>query len=154
MKCPFCQLDNDKVLDSRSVDDGVMFRRRRQCLNCNKRFTTIERVVEIEIRVVKKDGAREPFDPEKIRRGLERACWKRPIPTTDVESVFLDILQQIYLHPSTEISSQFIGELVLDRLIELDHVAYIRFASVYRQFNDIHDFIRIVQPLLKQSQVS
>ena len=151
MKCPFCQVDNDKVVDSRSAEDGFLIRRRRQCLNCDKRFSTLERVVEMDIRVVKKDGAREPFKPEKIKQGLERACWKRPIKTDELESVFLEIVQEIYLHPNSEIDSHSIGELLMEKLIDLDEVAYIRFASVYRQFKDIHDFVDEVRPMLDRS---
>ena len=151
MKCPFCQVDNDKVVDSRSAEDGFLIRRRRQCLNCDKRFSTLERVVEMDIRVVKKDGAREPFKPEKIKQGLERACWKRPIRTDELESVFLEIVQEIYLHPNSEIDSHAIGELLMEKLIDLDEVAYIRFASVYRQFKDIHDFVDEVRPMLDRS---
>ena len=151
MKCPFCQSDNDKVIDSRSADDGFLIRRRRHCLNCEKRFSTLERVVEMDIRVVKKDGAREPFKPEKIKLGLERACWKRPIRTDKPESIFLEIIQEIYLHPNSEIESQSIGELLMEKLIDLDEVAYIRFASVYRQFKDIHDFVDEVRPMLDRN---
>lgn len=152
MKCPFCQADNDKVIDSRSAEDGFLIRRRRHCLDCDKRFSTLERVVEMDIRVVKKDGAREPFKPEKIKNGLERACWKRPIRTDELEAVYLEIIQEIYLHPDSEISSQQIGELVMEKLIDLDEVAYIRFASVYRQFTDIHDFVDEVRPMLDRLQ--
>ena len=152
MKCPFCQADNDKVIDSRSADDGFLIRRRRHCLGCDKRFSTLERVVEMDIRVVKKDGAREPFKPDKIKNGLERACWKRPIRTDELESVFLEIIQEIYVHPDSEITSQEIGELLMEKLIDLDEVAYIRFASVYRQFKDIHDFVDEVKPMLDRSQ--
>lgn len=152
MKCPFCQADNDKVIDSRSAEDGFLIRRRRQCLKCDKRFSTLERVVEMDIRVVKKDGAREPFKPDKIKLGLERACWKRPIRTDELESVYLDIIQEIYGHPNSEIESNSIGELVMEKLIDLDEVAYIRFASVYRQFKDIHDFVDEVQPMLERAQ--
>ncbi len=152
MKCPFCQGDNDKVIDSRAVEDGLLIRRRRHCLQCDKRFSTLERVVEMDIRVVKKDGAREPFRPEKIKLGLERACWKRPIRTDQLESVYLEIVQEIYLHPDAEIDSQEIGELVMEKLIDLDEVAYIRFASVYRQFKDIQDFVDEVRPMLDRSQ--
>ena len=152
MKCPFCQADNDKVIDSRSAEDGFLIRRRRHCLDCDKRFSTLERVVEMDIRVVKKDGAREPFKPEKIKNGLERACWKRPIRTDELEAVYLEIIQEIYLHSGSEMTSQQIGELVMEKLIDLDEVAYIRFASVYRQFKDIHDFVDEVQPMLDRSQ--
>ena len=152
MRCPFCQSDNDKVVDSRSAEDGILIRRRRHCLHCDKRFSTLERVVEMDIRVVKKDGAREPFRPEKIKLGLERACWKRPIRTDILESIYLEIVQEIYLHPNPEIDSQEIGELLMEKLIDLDEVAYIRFASVYRQFKDIHDFVDEVRPILDRTQ--
>ena len=152
MKCPFCQCDNDKVIDSRAAEDGFLIRRRRQCLQCDKRFSTLERVVEMDIRVVKKDGARETFKPEKIKLGLERACWKRPIRTDELEAIYLEIVQEIYLHPNAEIVSNDIGELVMEKLIDLDEVAYIRFASVYRQFKDIHDFVDEVRPMLDRAQ--
>jgi len=102
------------------------------CLNCAKRFTTFERVAELDLRVVKKDGSRELFQPEKIRKGIERACWKRPIPTEQVERILMEVVQQIYLHEAGEIDSDSIGQMVMQKLIELDDVAYIRFASVYR----------------------
>ena len=153
MKCPYCQVDNDKVIDSRSGEDGFVIRRRRVCVACDKRFTTHERVAELDIRVVKKDGSREPFRPEKIRNGLERACWKRPIPTDALERVMLEVLQGVYLHDNSEIDSQKIGEMVMNKLIDLDDVAYIRFASVYRQFTDIHDFVEEVRPILDRNQI-
>ena len=151
MKCPFCQVDNDKVIDSRAGEDGYVIRRRRHCQGCDKRFTTYERVAELDLRVVKKDGAREPFSPDKIRRGLEKACWKRPIPTERVEQIIRDVLQEVYLNGDQEIDSVRIGELVMEKMIDLDHVAYIRFASVYRQFKDIQDFVEEVQPILTRS---
>ena len=151
MKCPFCQIDNDEVIDTRSGEEGFVIRRRRQCVNCDKRFTTYERIAELDIRVVKKDGAREPFRPEKIRLGLERACWKRPIPTDRVEDVFTEIVQEIYMLADAEIVSEAIGEMVMEKLIDLDDVAYIRFASVYRQFKDIHDFVQGVRPILDRN---
>ena len=151
MKCPFCQQDNDKVIDTRAGDGGFVIRRRRECLECKKRFTTYERVAELDIRVVKKDGAREPFRPEKIRLGLERACWKRPIPTDRVEEIFAEIVQEIYLMADSEIPTQVVGEMVMDKLIDLDDVAYIRFASVYRQFQDARDFVQEVRPILDRA---
>jgi transcriptional repressor NrdR len=151
MKCPYCQTDNDKVIDSRSGEDGFVIRRRRMCVSCDRRFTTYERVAELEIRVVKKDGSREPFRPEKIRQGLERACWKRPIPTDRVENVITEIIQGIYIHGDSELPSELIGEMVMDKLVDLDDVAYIRFASVYRQFRDFHDFIEEVKPILDKN---
>ncbi len=153
MKCPYCQTDNDKVIDSRSGEDGFVIRRRRMCVSCERRFTTYERVAELEIRVVKKDGSREPFRPEKIRQGLERACWKRPIPTDEVENVITGIIQGVYMHGESELPSQVIGEMVMEKLVELDDVAYIRFASVYRQFRDIHDFFDEVRPILDKNQL-
>lgn len=148
MKCPFCKLDNDKVIDSRSGEDGFVIRRRRLCQSCDRRFTTYERVAEVDIRVVKKDRSREQFKAEKIRKGVERACWKRPIPTAEVEKVITEIVQEVYLVGESEIDSDRIGEMVMEKLIELDEVAYIRFASVYRQFKDIHDFVEEVRPML------
>ncbi len=153
MKCPYCQADNDKVIDSRSGEDGYAIRRRRMCVSCERRFTTYERVAELEIRVVKKDGSREPFRPEKIRQGLERACWKRPIPTDRVEQVITEIVQGVYMHGDSELPSQVIGEMVMEKLVELDDVAYIRFASVYRQFRDIHDFFEEVRPILDKNDL-
>ena len=153
MKCPYCKTDNDKVVDSRSSEDGYVIRRRRQCQSCDKRFTTYERVAELDLRVVKKDGSREPFRPEKIRKGLERACWKRPIPTDQVEQVIVEIVQEVFSTGGPEIDSQHVGEMVMEKLIELDDVAYIRFASVYRQFKDIHDFVNEVRPILDRNHL-
>lgn len=153
MRCPYCQDDNDRVIDSRSGEDGFVTRRRRLCQSCDRRFTTYERIAELDVRVVKKDGARETFQPEKIRRGLERACWKRPIPTARVEQVISEIVQEVYTIAEQEIDSQQIGEMVMEKLIELDDVAYIRFASVYRQFKDIHDFVAEVRPILDRNQL-
>ncbi len=152
MKCPYCKVDNDKVVDSRSSEDGFSIRRRRRCLECEKRFTTYERVAELDVFVVKKDNSREPFNPEKIRKGVERACWKRPIATSKVEEAITRIIQGVYLYSKSEIESELIGEMVMEMLIELDDVAYIRFASVYRQFKDIHDFFNEVRPILKDRE--
>ncbi|MEL7500123.1 MAG: transcriptional regulator NrdR [Planctomycetota bacterium] len=154
MRCPFCHSTNDKVIDSRSTDRGFVIRRRRRCLNCEKRFTTFERVGELDFRVVKKDGSREPFQSEKIRKGIERACWKRPIAIDRVEQILIEIVQGIYVNESPEIDSSFIGEMVMEKLIDLDDVAYIRFASVYRQFRDIHDFFEEVRPILDKNQIN
>ena len=153
MKCPYCQEDNDKVIDSRAGDEGYAIRRRRECLACSKRFTTFERVAELDIRVVKKGGERERFQPDKIRKGLERACWKRPIPTDKVEQAITDIVRGVYSHDSSEIDGETIGKMVMDQLMELDDVAYIRFASVYRQFKDIHDFVDEVRPMLDRENL-
>ncbi len=152
MKCPFCQADNDRVIDSRSHEEGYVIRRRRQCCECERRFTTYERVAEMDVKVVKKDGTREPYLPEKVRRGIELACWKRPIPTGRVEQIIGDIQQEIYLLGETEVDSRSIGELIMEKLSVLDQVAYIRFASVYREFKDLHDFVDEVGPMLNKSR--
>ena len=154
MKCPYCQNDNDKVIDSRSGESGFAIRRRRHCLSCDKRFTTYERVAELDVRVVKKDDSREIFQPEKIRSGIERACWKRPIPTSEVARVIAVVIEHVQQSGANgEIASQEIGEMIMEQLIELDDVAYIRFASVYRQFKDINDFVQGVQPILNRNQI-
>ena len=153
MKCPYCKADNDKVVDSRSSDDGYSIRRRRMCAGCGRRYTTYERIAESDLRVVKKDGARELFSPEKVRHGIQRACWKRPIETDRVEQAITEIVQEIYDLGVTEIDSQTIGEMAMEKLVDLDDVAYIRFASVYRQFKDIHDFVAEVRPILDRNQL-
>ena len=153
MKCPYCQIDNDKVIDSRSGESGFAIRRRRHCLSCDKRFTTYERVAELDIRVVKKDDSRDVFQPEKIRSGIERACWKRPIPTAEVARVIAEVIENVQHSGSSEIESSEIGSMIMDRLIDLDDVAYIRFASVYRQFKNIDDFVEGVQPILTRNRI-
>ena len=153
MKCPYCQTDNDKVIDSRSGEEGYAIRRRRHCLSCDKRFTTYERVAELDIRVIKKDDSREVFQPEKIRSGVERACWKRPIPTAEVARVIAEVIENVQQCGQQEIESQHIGAMIMEQLMELDDVAYIRFASVYRQFKDINDFVQGVQPILNRNQI-
>ncbi len=152
MKCPFCGLDNDKVIDSRSGEDGVTIRRRRACLECHRRFTTYERVAEVDIKVVKKNRERHPFQPEKLRQGLERACWKRPIGADRIDDLVSRIEQEVYSQYEGEIDSQELGRLVMNYLIELDEVAYIRFASVYRQFTDINDFVDELKPILRRGR--
>lgn len=152
MKCPFCGLDNDKVIDSRSGEDGSAIRRRRRCLACQRRFTTYERVADVDMKVVKKNGERHPFQPEKLRQGLERACWKRPISSGVIDEVVSRIEQSVYSDFDGEIDSQDLGRMVMNHLIELDEVAYIRFASVYRQFTDINDFVDELQPILRRSR--
>ena len=151
MKCPFCGLDNDKVIDSRAGEEGSVIRRRRRCLECQRRFTTYERVAEVDIKVVKKNGERHPFQPEKLRSGLERACWKRPVSARQIGEVVSRIEQEVYSNCESEIDSQELGRIVMEHLMNLDEVAYIRFASVYRQFTDAHDFVSEVQPILRRS---
>jgi len=154
MKCPFCQLDNDRVVDSRASDDGFAIRRRRECLGCKKRYTTYERMEPMAVKVVKKDGARVPFDREKLRRGLEKACWKRPVSDSMLESIVAGIENYIGANLETEIESRELGELVMKRLREVDQVAYVRFASVYRQFKDVHDFVDELRPMLSEGPKS
>lgn len=152
MKCPFCGLDNDKVIDSRGGEDGSTIRRRRRCLECQRRFTTYERVAEVDMKVVKKNGERHPFQAERIRQGLERACWKRPVSSSVIDDVVSQIEQEVYSNYDGEIDSQELGHIVMNHLIELDEVAYIRFASVYRQFKDVNDFVDELQPILRRSR--
>jgi len=140
--CPYCKIDNDKVVDSRSSDGGQVIRRRRYCLSCNKRFTTYEKVSEeTGIMVIKKDNTRVPYDRQKIISGLEKSCYKRPISARQISALTDKVEEEILFHSDKEISTKFIGERVMHRLRNLDKVAYIRFASVYREFNAAEDFI-------------
>ncbi len=148
MKCPFCQSESDRVLDTRSLQNGFAIRRRRECHICHQRYTTYERVERITVRIVKKDGVREPFDHAKIRRGLERACWKRPVGEAQIDDIVAAIETEIEALLVAEVESRYIGELVMQYLREVDEVAYIRFASVYRRFEDAHDFADELRPLL------
>ncbi len=151
MKCPFCRTDNDRVVDSRACQDGFAIRRRRQCLKCRRRYTTYERIEESAIKVVKRDGTRVPFSREKIKSGLERACWKLQIVERDIERTVAAIENDVYSSFETEIDSRRLGELVMDHLRDLDQVAYVRFASVYRQFTDVGDFVDELRPFLSKS---
>lgn len=148
MKCPYCGKDNSRVIDSRPTDDGAI-RRRRQCDECKKRFTTYEKVETIPLIVVKKDGTREPFDRKKILAGIVRACYKRPVPADDMNHITDDIENMIYNQGEKEISTTQIGEAVMDRLKDLDAVAYVRFASVYREFKDVNTFMAELKKFLK-----
>ncbi len=152
MKCPFCQIDNDRVVDSRASPDGFAIRRRRQCLSCKRRYTTYERVEGTTVKVVKKDGAREPFDRGKIKKGLEKACWKRPISDAQLEAILATVENDVDTNFESEVESHYLGELVMQQLRDLDQVAYVRFASVYRRFKDVHDFVSELKPMLAQSR--
>ena len=150
MKCPFCAEIKNKVIDSRLSKDGRTIRRRRECLNCQKRFTTYEKVEAVLPMVVKKDGRREPFNHEKIRAGIHKACQKRPISINDIAD-FVDSLGQLFQESGhREINSSDIGERVIEKLKEWDDVAYVRFASVYRQFKDINEFMTELKDLLDE----
>lgn len=150
MKCPFCEFEESKVIDSRPTDEGEAIRRRRECLNCSKRFTTYEKIETIPLMVIKKDGSRQMFDREKLLNGIIRACEKRPIATSDMEHIVNEIETATQNLLEREISSQKIGEMVMERLQAIDEVAYVRFASVYRQFKDINTFVEEVNKLLKR----
>jgi len=148
MKCPFCSFQEDKVVDSRTSKNGLAIRRRRECLQCGKRFTTYEQVEDILPMVVKKDNRREPFDRFKIVSGMRKACEKRPVSTEMLEQAVDEIERIIQNRMEKEISASEIGDLVMKKLAELDDVAYVRFASVYRQFKDINAFMEEVKHLL------
>jgi transcriptional repressor NrdR len=150
MKCPFCAHLEDKVVDSREGKDGRVIRRRRECLKCAKRFTSYERIDEIPLMVIKKDDRREPFDRNKIMGGLRRACEKRPVSTAAMEAVTDEIEQMLQDSPEREIATVAIGERVMERLRVMDTVAYVRFASVYRQFQDVDQFMRELKEILEQ----
>jgi len=152
MRCPFCSYPEDKVVDSRSSREGREIRRRRECLNCSRRFTTYERLETPTTMVVKKDGTRLPFDRKKVLAGMVRACEKRPVATADLEDVVAHIEQEIQDRPESEVPSRFIGEQVMDALHRLDPVAYVRFASVYREFKDVNAFMDEVKILLRNER--
>ena len=149
MRCPFCSHSESKVVDSRPTDEGSSIRRRRECLSCGARFTTYETIESVPLVVVKKDGSRQSFDRNKVLHGLVKACEKRPVPMAKLEAAVNDIEQQLQNSLNREIKSQYIGELVMEKLKEVDEVAYVRFASVYRQFKDIETFRNELNKLLK-----
>ncbi|MBE6051682.1 MAG: transcriptional repressor NrdR [Clostridium sp.] len=148
MKCPFCSYEESKVVDSRSTDDNNTIRRRRECLGCGKRYTTYEKVEDIPILVVKKDSTRENFNKEKIVNGLIIACQKRPVSRKQIEDIADYIERKISNKMLTEVQSDLIGEMVMDKLKEVDEIAYVRFASVYRQFKDINTFLEEIKNLM------
>ncbi|KLV26470.1 transcriptional regulator NrdR [Niallia circulans] len=150
MRCPTCQHNNTRVLDSRPVDEYKSIRRRRECEACGNRFTTFEKVEEIPLIVVKKEGTREEFSRDKILRGLIRACEKRPVALKQLEEITAEVEKELRSNAASEIKSEAIGEMVMDRLAKIDEVAYVRFASVYRQFKDINVFIDELKELIKK----
>ena len=149
MKCPFCGDQESKVVDSRHSDDGLSIRRRRECMNCQRRFTTYEYVETLPIIVVKRDGSRQAFDRNKILNGMVRACEKRQVPFATLEKVTTEIEQNIQNSLEREVTADKIGEMVMERLKPLDEVAYIRFASVYRRFQDVNSFMQEVSRFLE-----
>ena len=148
MKCPFCFNDESKVVDSRSTDDNTTIRRRRECTKCNKRYTTYEKIEDIPVLVIKRDLARENFNKEKIINGLIIACQKRPVSRKQIEEIAEDIEKKISNKMLTEIELETIGEMVMEKLKEIDEISYVRFASVYRQFKDINTFLEEITRLM------
>ncbi len=150
MRCPYCDQDNDKVIDSRATDAGKSIRRRRECLACGKRFTTYEHIeTAMRITVIKRDQSRLPFDREKIRAGIEKACYKRPVSAEKIAGIVDEVEEEVFRKGEREVPSVEIGQLVADRLKKLDQVAYVRFASVYKQFRDLDDLLDEVRDLLQ-----
>jgi len=152
MKCPYCGYPDSKVIDSRPTDDNTSIRRRRECLKCGKRFTTYEKVEQLPILVIKKDNRREVYDRDKILKGMIKACEKRPVPIKILEEITDEIDKRIINSMEREITSTEIGEMVMEKLKNVDEVAYVRFASVYRQFKDINTFMDELKKLLKESE--
>ena len=152
MKCPFCSHLEDKVVDSRESKEGEVIRRRRECLNCGKRFTSNERIDQIPHLVVKKDGRRERFDREKVLAGLIKACEKRPVPIKTLEMIADRVEVMVHESPDREVPSQVVGEYLMEKLRELDKVAFVRFASVYRDFKDVDQFMATLKGLLETSK--
>lgn len=147
MRCPYCGAANTRVVDSRDVRDGASIRRRRECPDCGRRFTTYEHVEQPQLFVVKRDGRREPFSPDKLRDKLDVALTKRPVPRAEVERVVRETEAELLEQSRSEVTSTEIGEIILEKLKDLDHVAYIRFASVYREFRDLDDWRREMEAL-------
>ena len=152
MKCPFCGYEESKVIDSRPTDEGERIRRRRECLKCTKRFTTYEMIESLPIVVIKKDGSRETFDRQKLLTGMLRACEKRPVSIEMLDRAISDIETVIQNSLDREVSSDKIGELVMEKLKEIDEVAYVRFASVYREFKDVDTFLKEIKDLMKKKK--
>ena len=148
MKCPFCKVDDDRVVDSRASSDGFAIRRRRECVACSRRYTTYERIEESPLRVIKKDDRREPFDRRKILSGLLKACEKRPVSLETLERITETVEGKVLETFDREVPSTYVGQLVMGELKEVDQVAYVRFASVYREFKDIQEFMDELKPMM------
>jgi transcriptional repressor NrdR len=148
MKCPFCREGDFAVIDSRKNRGDFPIRRRRACSNCKRKVWTVEHVEDVPLKVIKKDASREPFDADKIRRGLEKACYKRPVSFDQIEEVVRYLEEKAYAEYSGEVPASVLGDLVMERLRSVDQVAYVRFASVYREFKDVSEFVEEVEPML------
>ncbi len=151
MRCPYCSYSESKVIDSRPAEEGTTIRRRRECLSCGKRFTTYEIMERLPLLVIKRDGSRQSFDRTKVINGMVKACEKRPVRVDEIEHIADEIEQELQSSLEREVSSVQIGEMIMDRLKDLDQVAYVRFASVYRQFKDINTFLEELNKLLKET---
>ena len=152
MRCPICRCDNDRVVDSRASTDGFAIRRRRECLSCNHRYTTYERLEERLIKVVKRNNAREPFSREKMRTGIAKACWKRPLNDEQIDALITELENEACALIDGEITTEQLGQMVMERLRQIDQVAFVRFASVYRRFEDVRDFVDELRPMLQRDQ--
>jgi len=150
MKCPYCEHSESKVIDSRESKNGLRIRRRRECLACKKRFTTYEKVEEIPYMIIKKDGQRHTFDSQKLLRGLLKACEKRPVPLAKLEEIVEEVESMLQERPEKEMKASVIGQFMMKKLKELDKVAYVRFASVYREFKDVVEFKQELESLLRE----
>ena len=153
MKCPYCGYAESKVIDSRPAEEGASIRRRRECLRCGRRFTTYEKIETSPVMVIKKDMRREPFTPEKIKKGLMHACQKRPVSVKDIDSIVEKVEKTVHSSGEDEYSSRRIGELVMEELKKQDEVAYVRFASVYRQFTDVGSFMEELNKLVTENKL-
>jgi len=151
MRCPYCSYSESKVIDSRPAEEGTTIRRRRECLSCGKRFTTYEIMERLPLLVIKRDGSRQSFDRMKVIGGMVKACEKRPVRADEIERIADEVEQELQSSLEREVSSVQIGEMIMDRLKDLDQVAYVRFASVYRQFKDINTFLEELNKMLKES---
>jgi transcriptional repressor NrdR len=150
MKCPFCKADNDRVVDSRASEGGFAIRRRRECLSCKRRFTTYEKAEqEARLRVIKKDGTRMPYERQRLMEGLHKACHKRPVSEETIQRIVREIEDEALAKFDQEVPSSFLGQRVMDKLREVDQVAYVRFASVYREFKDVLQFVDEIEPMLR-----
>ena len=150
MKCPFCDYYESKVIDSRPTDEGQAIRRRRECLKCSKRFTTYEKIEKMPLIIIKKDGTRESYDRNKLINGILKSCEKRPVSLSTIEGIVDEIEKELYNSLDKEITSQYIGEMVMNKLKDIDEVAYVRFASVYRQFKDLNTFMEELKKILDE----
>jgi len=150
VRCPYCDHSESKVIDSRESKNGLTIRRRRECLSCKKRFTTYEKIQEIPYMVIKKDGKRQSYDDQKMLKGLLKACEKRPIPVSELEDIVDEVSNLLQQKPGKEIEGKEIGQYIMQRLHDLDKVAYVRFASVYREFKDVAEFKQELEKILKE----